>query len=96
MPALGVGGAGDRSGDQQLEDEEERSLPGALGLRAPALSSALLLECQQGCAKSKEERDISIQGGGKVRHRKLWESQPAQTILISPNTTVPLGKPVPR
>lgn len=25
-------------------------------------------------------------GGGKVRHRKPWESQPPQTILISPNT----------
>lgn len=52
-----------------------------------SLSSALLSSWNiSEVAQKARRRETPVhKGGGKVRHRKPWESQPVQTILISPN-----------
>lgn len=62
----------------------ERSLQGApLGLRRPGiqLCPAQLWNVSKVAQKARRRETSVHKGGGKVRHGKLWEGQPVQTLI---------------
>lgn len=71
------------------EDGSHRELVWASG--ALALSSALFSSwnISKVAQKARRRETPAHKGGGKVRHRKPWESRPVQTIQISPNAPLP-------